>query len=1396
MKALRTAAFVVGAAALVATGVGAAVGGGLIAASTIGVSAATLSTVGAALSATAGVLSIAAAAAAPKGTVGGNATKFKIDKEAGIPVMLGRSWSGGNVVHRQYYNNPTSKMKNQLESWVTVHSLGPVKSIGPLQIDKSPVAFNAAGAAIGSFAGNMWLRTQLGACPEPAALTGPFGAFPGWGASSKLSGLAADIWSLDFDSKGEKFPNGVPERGRVIEGVYVYDPRQDSTYPGGAGACRLGQPSTYVYSQNPGPHAITWAYGHYQNGVLMAGGGLPASGLDLAPFVEWSNVCDANGWTVGGLVYTTTDDGWDVLKMICQAGSAEPLPVGAQLSLAFSAPRVSIGTITSNDVMGDVDVPATVSRRLRRNTIIPSVRLETHGWEMVPLDPVVVPDYVAIDGGSRPKEVSYPLIQDAKQGAQVALYEMLNARELDGIVVPAKVYALGYRPGDCITLQIPEANLIGRDVVVRQREIDGGTLGATLTCRTETAGKHDFALGKTGTPPPTPDLSNPGIDRSPPDADDWSVEGTTLSADGVATPALVIIGHADRISADEVIFDYRPYIAGAAPDVNWTGASLEPATVTRKEIASVTASTQYEVGVRYRMRGAVSDRLILGPVTTGGFEGVGGQDGASAFALINVGNCTFPSPSSIAKVAGSGNDWVGKARTAEFSTGSASVSGKMLIDTFIGLTTDPSADTSYGSIDYGLHLSSDRNLFSVWRNGTPVWESQPQGWSAPAGARGLIVSDGKIVRYSMEGFGEIYSHPVNTVGESLYGAFALFRDAGEQITGITFAIGGSRGTDGLPGEAGKNGDTWYPYFAYADSPDGTINFTTGEAGSRSYVGTASGTSPTEPQIPGLYTWSRYLGPPFGMDTRGYASVSGRTIRKATAGTIIDWDSDAYSTVGYTGGAAASGQASPGDGGIMFGLNSDPRTDASYGSLDYAWFVTGDGNNLQIYESGTYIGVVAGGYDANTLLQVVYNGRYVTYLRNGDVARVVDAGLNRTFFFDSSLNTPGAILSNIDFKPVSPALPDIKLSASATTQKYNSDGSPSFYDISFQTTRFNSPVDPYFSVINSQGVVQLGWGRAIDHVNNYPGLFSSTGPDNLTIRASGQWSVAVIDADVAAGGKGFYTVNVATDLVAGVVTGSTVTKVRDGAKGADSTVPGPAALALTASVSSLTFLAEANGTLKSGQLAQVIVFTYTEGPNNVSTSVDWTVPEFSGCTGQMTSSGLVTFNSVTASGYVRVTGTYKGQAYTIKVPISLQRDPPPPQKPEIGSMGAAGYSISSTSYPSIPLNTVTVSVLNGVLRTNMSIEYSAAGQGNVYLEAMVGYRLAGTSNAWSYLPAVQGTQARINNNNQSEPINEPGSINAAQQVNVGSARYELGLFLRKYQGVQTGDTSGVVLADGS
>lgn len=607
-KALRTAAIVVGAAALVASGVGVAIGAAAAATTTIaGVSLATLAT---ATSVASAALMVASTAATPKGTVGGNATKYKIDKDSGIPIAFGRTYVGGNVLHRQYYDDPGSRMRNQRESWVTALSLGPVKSIGPLLVDKKPVSFNASGAAIGDFAGNMWLDTQIGQCPEPRALRGPTGDFPGWNASSKLSGLAADLWTLDYDSKGKKFPTGLPQRGRIVEGVSGYDPRLDSTYPGGVGACRIDQPATHVYTQNPWLLGLTFAYGFYQNGHLVAGGGLPITGIDVNAFVQAANTADTNGWVAGGVVYTTSDDDWDILKMLAQAGGGEVFAVGGILSCSHAAPRVSIGTIASADIIGDIVAPSTASMRVRRNTIIPRVRLEVQGWEVVPIKAVTVPEYAIIDRAPRPKETEYPLIQSTKQAAEIAMYEMLDARELDPIVLPCKLPAIGYRPGDCVTLEIPEANLVSRDVVLRERELDFGTFGVTFSARSETASKHAYALGTSTTPPPTPDLSVPGLDLDPPVG--WAAAATMIPGGpgSVPMPAIIVSGRVDNPGAEAVLFDYRPIGSSA-----WLAAGSDNVDAVRKEITAVVGEATYEVGVRYQVRGVPGERLVLGPVT-------------------------------------------------------------------------------------------------------------------------------------------------------------------------------------------------------------------------------------------------------------------------------------------------------------------------------------------------------------------------------------------------------------------------------------------------------------------------------------------------------------------------------------------------------------------------------------------------------------------------------------------------------------------------------------------------------------------------------------------------------------------------------------------------------------
>src|SRR5690606_580392 len=179
---------------------------------------------------------------------------------------------------------------------------------------------------------------QLGERPEADALAPQFSGAPDWGSDYKLSGFAAIGYSLKWDKDGKRFPGGqMPTIGAVWEGVKVYDPRLDSTYPGGSGSHDIGDETTWEYSRNPALHALAYAYGRYVNGVKVFGVDLGEAAIDVAAAVAWANVCDANDWTVNGTIYEPGDK-WNNLKRICEAGAGEPVMIGGVLSFDYQTP--------------------------------------------------------------------------------------------------------------------------------------------------------------------------------------------------------------------------------------------------------------------------------------------------------------------------------------------------------------------------------------------------------------------------------------------------------------------------------------------------------------------------------------------------------------------------------------------------------------------------------------------------------------------------------------------------------------------------------------------------------------------------------------------------------------------------------------------------------------------------------------------------------------------------------------------------------------------------------------------------------------------------------------------------------------------------------------------------
>lgn len=608
VKALKIAGIVVGAVALAATGVGLIAGAGTALAAT----AATVATVATIASA---AINVAGALASPKFSQQGTPTTFQTNPQSGLPYAMGRTRMSGVRIFAETNTRPGyTKFDDLLWFGVLLSAGGAIEAIEGFTGDNVPYYFNAStGQVSGDLANYMAQKVHLGGPQSSAiALSLMGGAAPGWTTQHRLSGMAHAMWALRFDKDGEKLASGVPEPAWIGRWVKVYDPRKDSTYPGGSGSHRVLDESTYEWSENGALHALTWALGRWQNGKRTLGIGAPVANIRFNDFVEAANVADANQWKCGGVEWST-DSKWDILQRMLQSAGAERTMTGAMIGCRVNAPRVPIATISSSQLLDRLSISTTKSRRERFNTVIPRFRDEESDWEIVSGTPVSVPAYVAADGGQRTKEIDFPLVQRASgwpatQAGQLAAYEIVNSREAGPIVFTTGPQWIGLKSGDCVTLDVPEEGLAGQTVLIKEVSLDPATAKVTFTAETETSSKHAFALGQSTTPPPPFTLTPPDLTPPPPNPAIWSLTATTV---GLGYPAIAVAGASEFPGADSVLIRYR--VVGSA---DWQDAGkVAAAGNIRRVITPVAGGVPYEAGVAYQSEERVGPYTNLGPVT-------------------------------------------------------------------------------------------------------------------------------------------------------------------------------------------------------------------------------------------------------------------------------------------------------------------------------------------------------------------------------------------------------------------------------------------------------------------------------------------------------------------------------------------------------------------------------------------------------------------------------------------------------------------------------------------------------------------------------------------------------------------------------------------------------------
>ena len=191
-------------------------------------------------------------------------------------------------------------------------------------------AWTASGGVTGTYSGYLTVTTRTeGTSGNYISING--GAK--WGSSRRLTGCAYVHLRIKRTGNSKKaespLVSGLPSRVTIIgNGALLYDPRKDSTVPGGSGAHRATDQTTWgAYTDaddtdNPALQLLWWLLGWEINNKLSVGCGIPYTRIDMASFITAANICDENvTLAIGGTqkryrASGTASDGDDRLEII------------------------------------------------------------------------------------------------------------------------------------------------------------------------------------------------------------------------------------------------------------------------------------------------------------------------------------------------------------------------------------------------------------------------------------------------------------------------------------------------------------------------------------------------------------------------------------------------------------------------------------------------------------------------------------------------------------------------------------------------------------------------------------------------------------------------------------------------------------------------------------------------------------------------------------------------------------------------------------------------------------------------------------------------------------------------------------------------------------------------
>lgn len=258
--------------------------------------------------------------------------------------QFGRYATDGVFVAPAMSHSRPGKNKNYYLNYVIELSSLPGAQLHQLYIDGNLVTFGSSedpdygSPILGQYEGRAWLRyydgTQVAADPMLLAKY-PAGVARPWMPDMVGRGLCYAVLTFSYD---RQVYSGFPRVRFVMNGVPVYDPRNDSSV-GGAGTQRWGDQSTWSVSHNP----VVQIY-NIKRGIPLPGGGVwggsvEADDLPLSNWFAGMNACDVAVDLGGGESEPKYRAGFEVRL------ADEPASVEEELLKACSAQVAEVGGV-------------------------------------------------------------------------------------------------------------------------------------------------------------------------------------------------------------------------------------------------------------------------------------------------------------------------------------------------------------------------------------------------------------------------------------------------------------------------------------------------------------------------------------------------------------------------------------------------------------------------------------------------------------------------------------------------------------------------------------------------------------------------------------------------------------------------------------------------------------------------------------------------------------------------------------------------------------------------------------------------------------------------------------------------------------------------------------------